>query len=89
MEVANPSCPATKSNLPRAKRQAREDIFNDEDDNPFCRKVSSKDIHDGEPMHLDSISYSTPTKRGLSGKKVKSSSVKLRGDFDIIGHSNG
>ncbi|KIN04070.1 hypothetical protein OIDMADRAFT_194253 [Oidiodendron maius Zn] len=68
---------ATKSTLPRAKRQAREDIFNDEGDNPFCRKVSPKDVHDGEPMHLDSITCSTPTRRGLSGKKFKSILPKL------------
>jgi cell division control protein 6 len=87
--VANSSCPAPKSPLPRAKRQARADIFNDENENPFYRKASPSAAQDGDLVELGALSESTPIKHGHAGKRFISSPVKLRGHFDIIRHNNG
>ena len=87
--VANLSRSAPKAPLPRAKRQARADIFNDENENPFYRKAASEDTEDGELMDLDPLSDLTPIKHGHSGKRFISSPVKLGGHFDIIKHNNG
>src|ERR1700709_1585638 len=75
--VANSSCPAPKSPLPRAKRQARADIFNDENENPFYRKASPSPAQDGDLMELGALSELTPIKHGHAGKRFISSPVKL------------
>jgi hypothetical protein len=88
--LANTFYAALKAPLPRSKRQARADIFNDEDENPFYSKGSSPKVaQGGEPMQLDSFSDSKPTKRGHTGKNFTPSPVELRGHLDIITHSNG
>lgn len=87
--VTNPSSTALKGHLPRAKRQARADIFNDENESPFYSKVSSASDQDGDRMQLDPLSDLTPKKHGLAGKKITSPSVKPGGDFVILRPSNG
>jgi hypothetical protein len=87
--AANASFPASKAPLPRTKRQARADIFIDENENPFCSKVSSEDDQDGYPMQVDSLSDLTPIEQGRSGKRFVSSPVKLGRHFHIIKHNNG
>jgi hypothetical protein len=72
----NPSLPASK----RVKRQARGDIFNDEQENPLI--TQSRDAaQDGDSMDLDELCAAVPAKHGIAGTRIPLSPSKIKHHF--------
>jgi hypothetical protein len=92
---ANPSSSASKVSLSRPKRQARADIPDGENNNPFYIKRSCYKIEDDEddPEGVDPLSdflsaKSTPVKHGLVDRRVASSPLKSSRNLSTI-RNNG
>ncbi|PMD24792.1 cell division control protein Cdc6 [Hyaloscypha hepaticicola] len=72
----------SKPNLSRVKRQARAEIFNDENENPFLSRNVHDDKQDGDSMDIDEpdaiISKSAPAKHGRAGGRVSLSPTKSK-----------
>jgi cell division control protein 6 len=74
---------ASKPPLSRVKRQAREEILNDENANPFLTPSTRDGPPDGDSMDIDELSgefpmKSTPVKHGNVGKRIPLSPSKVR-----------
>lgn len=76
--LVNPSQPASEPPLTRVKRQAREEIFNDENENSFITQWSRDGAQDGDSMDLDELSEAIPTKHGVAGKIIPLSPSKVK-----------
>jgi hypothetical protein len=62
----------SKSPLPIAKRQAREEIYNDENANPFISAARN-----GDSMELDELSSTVSTRSRANEFKIKGKRVSL------------
>lgn len=83
LRLANSSRPDSKPAFSRVKRQARAEIFNDENENPFLSRSAREETQDGDPMDIDElsepiISRSTPAKHGRVGSRVPLSPSKFK-----------
>jgi len=72
--------------LSRVKRQAREEIFTDENENPFLAHHASDEGQDSDSMQIDdsfaaSSITSTPTKHGVAGRRIEHSPLRKRTHF--------
>jgi hypothetical protein len=82
-ENANSPWLDTKPSFSRVKRQARGEIFNDENENPFLSPIAREDIQDPDSMEIDELSKpitskSTPAKHGPAGGRIPLSPSKFR-----------
>ncbi|KAG0651004.1 Cell division control 18 [Hyphodiscus hymeniophilus] len=75
---ANPSRLASEPPLPRVKRQARGEIINDENENPFITQSSRDGAEDGDSMEYDELSEAIPNKHGVNGKTISLSPSKIK-----------
>ena len=62
----------------RVKICQQNDIFNDENENPFVTKITQNATQDGEPMEIDE---STPAKHGAAGRRIALSDSKSKSHF--------
>jgi cell division control protein 6 len=89
--ASNSLLPASKLSLSRKKRQARPEIFNDENENPFIVQSARDDAQDGDSMDLDELSepvYS-PVKHGVSRTRTPLSPSKAKAQFNIAKSNDG
>jgi cell division control protein 6 len=77
--------------LPSAKRQARVEIFNDENENPFIVRPARDDAQDGDSMDLDELPESNFTKSSpvKHGKRAVLSPSKAKAQFNIAKSNDG
>ncbi|KAE9381386.1 cell division control protein Cdc6 [Stipitochalara longipes BDJ] len=73
----------SKPNLSRVKRQARAEIFNDENENPFVSRIVQDDKQDGDSMDIDEPSKainsrSVPAKHGPAAGRIPLSPSKFK-----------
>ena len=66
----------------RVKRQAREEIFNDENESPFLSRSARGKTQDGDSMDIDELSEpifrTTPAKHGPIGGQIALSPTKIQ-----------
>jgi len=81
---------ASKTILPYAKRQARTEIFTDENENPFISRSSRNGSQDADSMDMDEVistrsTRSTPAKHGdgAAEKRISLTSGSVK-HFEII-----